>query len=74
MAPSPLFRARLAQAERGDIQAQVFVSGCYYRGKEGVTRDLALSFMFCRMAAEGGHTLCQMDLALRYSAGEGVER
>jgi hypothetical protein len=51
MAPSQLFRARLAQAERGDIQAQAFVGTCYYLGKEGVTRDFALAFRFCRMAA-----------------------
>jgi TPR repeat protein len=74
MAPSQLFRARLAQAERGDIQAQVFVGSCYYQGNEGVTKDLALAFKFFRMAAEGGDTLSQLYLAEQYHFGEGVER
>jgi TPR repeat protein len=74
MAPSQGFRALLAQAERGDIQAQAFVSGCYYHGDEGVTRDLALAFKFCRMAAYGGDITSQMSLAEHHSEGEGVER
>jgi TPR repeat protein len=74
MAPSQEFRAALAQAERGDIQAQAFVSSCYYHGEEGVTRDLALAFKYFRMAAEGRHTVSQTNLASLYSTGEGVER
>jgi TPR repeat protein len=74
MAPSQLFRARLARAERGDIQAQAFVSGCYHQGNEGVTRDLALAFKFFRMAAEGGDTLSQTNLARLYGTGAGVQR
>ena len=53
---------------------QAFVSGCYYQGEEGVNKDLALAFKFCRMAAEGGNTSSQMHLAEHYRAGEGVGR
>jgi TPR repeat protein len=69
MAPSQTFRAQLAKAEKGETEAQVFVFDCYYFGdKEDVTRDLALAFKFCRMAAEGGHTAFQFNLGifLRY--------
>jgi hypothetical protein len=74
MAPSQKFRAALAQAERGDIQAQAFVGTYYYLGEEGVTRDLALAFRFCRVAAEGGDFASQMIIGNLYSEGEGVER
>jgi TPR repeat protein len=74
MAPNQKFRAALAKAEEGDPQAQAFVFFCYYAGKEGVTKDVKLAFKFCRMAAEGGDTESQFDLAGFYALGEGVER
>ena len=74
MAPSQTFRAALARAKKGDADAQVFVFDAYYFGKEGVTEDRKLAFLLCRMAAEGGNTVCQYNLALLYSKGEGVER
>jgi TPR repeat protein len=74
MAPSQNFRAALAEAEKGNTEAQVFVQHCYYFGDEGVTKEPALSFKFCLMAAEGGNTKCQRDLGVMYSQGVGVER
>jgi TPR repeat protein len=73
MAPSPLFRAQLAAAKKGDTQAQAFVFSCHYFGNEGVTRDLGLAVKFCRMAAEGGHTACQGHIGGLYFRGDGVE-
>jgi TPR repeat protein len=72
-APSQKFRAQLARVTRGDTAAQAFVYSCHYFGIEGVTKDLALAFKFCRMAAEGGHIGCQINLGRFYSEGEGVE-
>jgi hypothetical protein len=71
-----MFRAQLAEAEKGNTQAQVFVRDCYYHGdeKEGVTVDLALAFKFCRMAADGGDPISQLDLGGFYDRGDGVER
>jgi TPR repeat protein len=74
MAPSQKFRAQLARAKRGDTEAQAFVFSCHYFGNEGVTKNLALAFKFCRMAAEGGETKSQDQLGGLYTRGEGVER
>jgi TPR repeat protein len=73
MAPSQEFRARLAQAENGDIREQGYVAYRYYQGDEGVNKDLALAFKYFRMAAEGGHAVSQVNLANLYVKGEGVE-
>jgi TPR repeat protein len=74
MAPSQEFRAQLARAKKGDMEAQDFVQECYYFGDEGVIKDIALAFKFCRMAAEAGHTMCQIRLGILYSSSEeGVE-
>ena len=41
----------LANATKGNTEAQVQVFHTYYFGEEGVARDLALAFKFCCMAA-----------------------
>jgi TPR repeat protein len=64
----------LAKAKKGNTEAQAFVGRAYYLGEEGVTRALTLAFKFCRMAAEGGHTISQVKLGGRYARGDGVER
>ena len=77
MAPNQTFRAQLARAKEGNTAAQAFVADAYHFGAgEGVTtKDLELAFKFCRMAAEGGDSDCQYDLAtVYYDAGCGVER
>ena len=73
MAPSQTFRAQLAKAKRGDRAAQGFVFSCHSFGQEGVAIDFKLAFKFCRMAAEGGHTTCQVSLGGLYCKGKGVE-
>jgi TPR repeat protein len=81
MAPTPLFRAQLAKAnprnrkKKGDTAAQSFIFKCYAFGEEGVTKDEAAGFKYCRMAAEGGHTPSQICMASAYVHGRcGVER
>jgi TPR repeat protein len=66
MAPSHRFRARLAKAKKGNTEAQAFVETCYSFCQEGVTKDARLAFKFCRMAAEGGDTISQYNLAVCY--------
>lgn len=72
ISPTQRFRAQLARAKKGNTAAQAFVSDAYYLGQEGVTKDIALAFKFCRMAAEAGHTGCQRNLGIFYGKGEEV--
>ena len=59
------------KADRGEAEAQFNLGRCYAQG-EGVEKDLARAFSWCRKAAEQGHTEAQLTLARCYADGDGV--
>ena len=70
---SPQFRALLAKAQEGDIQAQNEVGICLATGR-GVQKAPAEAVRWWTLAAEKGFADAQFNLALAYDSGHGVAR
>ena len=60
-------------AERGDVNAQLYVGLSYAHGR-GVPIDDATAALWYRMAAERGNAEAQVDLGVAYESGRGVTR
>lgn len=71
-APSGANRQLLADAEKGDAEAQFKLGRAYAEGL-GVPIDHAKAVAQYRRAAEQGHALAQYGLAWSYFRGEGVD-
>jgi len=69
--PPPSFEALLAQAEKGNAQAQ-YLLGQRYNFGDGVPQDRKQAVAWQTRAATQGHATAQYVLGLMYSAGEGV--
>jgi TPR repeat protein len=67
-----LFEQTKAQAEKGDVEAQLRLGALYASGT-GVTKDLKKAAKWHRQAAEQGLARAQYRLALDYADGEGVK-
>lgn len=59
-------------AEQGFANAQVVLSGMYYKG-EGVARDAIQAVYWLKKAAEQGDAYGQLILGMMYANGEGVK-
>lgn len=71
--PPPSFEALLAQAEKGNAQAQ-YLLGQRYNFGDGVPQDRKKAVAWQTRAAMQGHATAQYVLGLMYSAGEGVHQ
>ncbi len=71
-APPAVDRQMIADAEKGDSEAQVRVGRAYADGL-GVPVDQAKAAAFYRRAADQGHPLAQYLLGWSYLRGEGVD-
>ena|GEM_PF-3194863 len=71
--PPPSFESLLAQAEKGNAQAQ-YLLGQRYNFGDGVTQDRNKAVAWQTRAATQGHATAQYVLGLMYSAGEGVHQ
>lgn len=71
--PPPSFETLLAQAEKGNAQAQ-YLLGQRYNFGDGVTQDRKKAVAWQTRAATQGHATAQYVLGLMYSAGEGVQQ
>ncbi len=60
-------------ANKGDIEAQYFLGGCYRYG-EGTEADLTQAIKWYKLAADQGHLESQRVLGGCYYYGEGVEK
>ncbi len=65
------FNKQKEEAEKGGLQSQYEVAGCYYYGK-GVDRDFSLAAYWYKKAAEQGYAKAQCELAYCYATGNGV--
>jgi uncharacterized protein len=65
--------AKKRAAERGDVDAQVYLGWCYSAGKE-VERDKSEAVKWYRMAAESGRLNAQTALGWIYFSGEAGTR
>ena len=76
-APAPYVPARIAalraQAGSGDVEAQVQLGYCYYRG-DGVPRNPAEACRWWRAAAEKGSVVAQLDLGTALLEFGGADR
>src|SRR5437660_1366663 len=68
-----LFDDTKAQAESGDVVAQVNLGECYANGR-GVTKDLVDAAKWFRKAAEQGNAIAQLKLGGAYQIGFGVTK
>ncbi|MBQ6028062.1 MAG: sel1 repeat family protein [Treponema sp.] len=62
-----------AEADKGDIDAQVFLANRYRKG-EGVAQDTGKAIELLTKAAEQGNDCGQFNLGACYFYGEGVEK
>ena len=67
------FRELLPLADAGDVDAQYYLGGLYYKG-EGVEQDYAKAVKWFGESADQGNAKAQTDLAQCYLFGYGVER
>ncbi len=61
-------------ADKGDIQAEIFLGDIYHDGAEGVPKDHRESTKWYRIVANQGVPIGQYDLGLAYLIGEGLKR
>ncbi len=62
------------KAELGDVEAQIKLAKIYRNGELGVSIDKGTSFKWLLRAAEAGHNDAQIQVAMAYNSGDGVER
>lgn len=67
------FRELTPLADAGDIDAQYYLGGLYYKG-EGVEQDYAKAVDWFSKSADRGNAKAQTDLAQCYLFGYGVEK
>jgi TPR repeat protein len=66
-----IFQAYLQAAELGHPDGEQAVAWCFEQGV-GVERDVSSAILWCRRGAASGSKSCQLELARRYSEGDGV--
>ena len=71
--PSLAFETCLAQAAKGDAEAQSRLASMYYMG-QGVDANLPEAVAWYRKAAEAGEPKAQTVLGMLHEDGEGVAR
>ncbi len=64
----------IADAERGDPLAQMFLGKAYYNAEFGAKRDFVAAAKWYKASAKQGEVSAQADLALMYLDGQGVPR
>ena len=74
MAEEVKMAAVRAQAEGGDVDAMAVLGDSYLKGKHGLKKDLAQSFMWLKRAADLKDVYALMACGLAYLNGQGVER
>lgn len=65
------WRAHLALAQKGDVQAQRDLGCAYWHGEHGLPKNDHLSRHWYTMAAERGHAEAMYDVSTMYLNGEG---
>lgn len=67
------FKALIAQAESGDVNAMVMVANCYNGGMH-VEKSDKLAYKYYKMAADHGHIEAHVQTAIHLLFGYGIPK
>lgn len=67
------FKALIAQAESGDVNAMIKVAGCYNAGMN-VEKSDTLAYKYYKMAADHGHIEAHVRTAIHLLFGYGIPK
>jgi TPR repeat protein len=69
----PLFKKKVAEAEKGNADAQAHLGYCYYQG-EGVPKNMGEAVKWWHQAAVQGNAVAQCNLGMCFENGNGVRK